>query len=132
MLGTTKKAILWRYPDNASANDGAIYNWDQTTTSANPGSGKIRANNSNIGSVTELYISKTDADGNSQANPLEALRANGGRLRLRDSVNGKNASFEITEGNGTNHSLHFTLTVSSETALLPIGCLLYTSPSPRD
>ncbi len=117
VISTDKQAILWR-TDDASDGDGAIYNWNQTTTMADPGSGIIRGNNSNVGSITKLAMSATDADGTSQYNVLEALRANGGRIRLRDSSDSENVSFRIT--GGTDNTSWFEFDVDEQT-LLPIG-----------
>jgi hypothetical protein len=45
---------------------GVKYTWSSTTTDADPGAGNVRYNNATIGSVTFIYISNTDAGGNTQ------------------------------------------------------------------
>lgn len=48
---------------SAGKSSGFSYLWDDGTSSADPGSGNIRANNATLSSATALYISETDADG---------------------------------------------------------------------
>lgn len=43
------------------------YTWDTGTTAADPGTGKVRANNATLSSATALYMSETDRLGNGLA-----------------------------------------------------------------
>jgi len=52
----------------AGRDAGIKYTFDNGTTDADPGSGKLRFDNATIGSVTKIYINETDGDGNGLAN----------------------------------------------------------------
>jgi len=47
------------------------YTWDTGTSAANPGTGKIRANNATLSSATALYINETDRLGNNLATLIQ-------------------------------------------------------------
>ena len=74
-------------------------------------------------SATKLSMARKDADDNDQVNVLEALRANGGRIRLRASSDEENVSFRITGGTAHTDSnavvIWFEFNVS-EPMLLPV------------
>lgn len=79
---------------------GVLMTWSTTTTDANPGTGKIRANNAALGSATELYISKTGRGGTSIANWLatfdDSTNAVKGDLVITDPASEAQALYQVT------------------------------------
>jgi hypothetical protein len=79
--------------------DGGLYTWDTGTTDADPGTGKIRANNASLASATVLYISKTSRAGSSLAAFLAALDDASnpvkGTLILTKRPTGTQATFNV-------------------------------------
>lgn len=52
---------------------GLLYTWSTTTTDADPGAGKIRANNADLSAATQLFVSDTDGGSTDQSAFLLAL-----------------------------------------------------------
>lgn len=80
---------------------GFAYEWSTNTASSDPTAGFIKANNATLSSVTNLYISETDINGNSLAaiiatwdDPTSAIH---GRVYLFDPATPTNvAVFDVT------------------------------------
>lgn len=94
---------------------GHSYVWS-TSTSGDPGSGKLLGNNATISSVTAINISETDNDGNSIASNIatwdDGTSTIHGRLKIYDPVTPTNyAYFDIT-GTNTDAGTYDTLNVS--------------------
>lgn len=51
----------------AAASNGFVYNWSTNTASSDPGTGIVKGNNATISSITSLFISETDGNGNALA-----------------------------------------------------------------
>lgn len=94
--------------DGADGTDpGILLTWDTGTTDANPGSGKIRANNASLASASILYISKTNRVGNDISTFLAALDDSdnnvNGTLVLTRASDESQAAFivgEVTDASG--------------------------------
>jgi hypothetical protein len=87
-----------RGPDRSA---GLFYKWSTSTAAADPGAGFVRANNATFASITALYISETDFDGNAIAAELATWGAGTsaikGRLKLYDPVTPTNfMTFDVT------------------------------------
>jgi len=69
--------LYWEAVGSGSGMSVAL-NWeyDNTTTAADPGAGKFRLNNATIASATTLYINESDADGIDTGSLLAELTAN--------------------------------------------------------
>lgn len=91
------------------------YTWDTGTTAADPGSGKIRANNATLSSATALYINETDRLGNSLANFIatwdDSTSTNKGVLEVIDLTTPTNRVF-FTLTALTDNGSYDTLTVT--------------------
>jgi hypothetical protein len=79
--------------------DGLPYNFDTSTTDADPGAGDVRANNASLASATFLYVSKTTAAGSAMATFLLAMDDSTnttikGDLILKRISDGVTASFK--------------------------------------
>jgi hypothetical protein len=70
------------------ADPGILLVWDTGTSDANPGSGKIRANNASLASATVLYVSKTSKGGSDISDFLASLD---------DSTNTKKGDLLLTK-----------------------------------
>jgi hypothetical protein len=68
--GTPVTKKISRYNLLRAASPGIAYDFSSTTSSGDPTSGRFRLNNATPASVTALYISETDLDGNSVASTL--------------------------------------------------------------
>ena len=62
-------------PSGGGATVSGVWQYDNTTTEANPGAGNFRTDNNTIGSVTEVFINKEDKDGGDFDVLLAALGA---------------------------------------------------------
>ncbi len=59
--------------EQGAAGGGISWTWDTSTTDADPGTGDIRANNATTASITEFYVSTTDADAVDETDWLDSL-----------------------------------------------------------
>ncbi|MCH9751068.1 MAG: hypothetical protein K0U61_02515, partial [Alphaproteobacteria bacterium] len=80
---------------------GISYDWDTSTSDADPGSGNIRGDNATLSSVTELYVSTTDSDSADETAWLDSLDDSSstikGLLQIVESNTPSNfALFQIT------------------------------------
>jgi hypothetical protein len=80
------------------------YTWDTATADADPGSGKLRANNATLASATLLFVSETDANGAALASLIatwdDSSNTVRGTLTLRDLADVANyAIFSVTGAN---------------------------------
>ena len=82
------------------ADPGVLLVWDTGTSDANPGSGKIRANNASLASATVLYVSKTSKGGSDISAFLASLddstNTNKGDLLLTKPSDDTQAGFTVT------------------------------------
>lgn len=98
----------WRYvavgtaqeTDNSAIRPGALYQWDTGTTDADPGDGKIRANNASLASATFLYVDDV-SHGNSNMESFllsfdDSTNTIKGDLILVDLSLETSATFKIT------------------------------------
>jgi hypothetical protein len=102
-------------PGSAGKSAGHSYLWN-TSTSGDPGSGKLLGNNAAIASITAINISETDHDGNALASNIatwdDSTSTIHGRLKIYDPVVPTNyAYFDIT-GTNVDNGTYDTLTVS--------------------
>lgn len=121
----------------AAAAAGAVafkYTWSTDTASSDPGSGVVKANTGTLGSIASLYISETDADGNSLAALLALLddttNATNGKSIVRLAKNATNwvlakVTAAVTD-NGTWDTL--TLTVVASAGSFSASDTLYLVP----
>lgn len=99
----------------ANPNLGITFVWDPGTIEADPGTGKLRANNASLASATFLYVSETGFFGDALAAFLQSLddstSVNKGVLILRDLANLANMAVcevtAVTDG-GSYHKIAFT------------------------
>lgn len=109
---------------------GLLMTWDTGTTDANPGMGKVRANNADLSAATFLYVNKSARTGSSIANDLAAIGAVSSVVKARVMVkrfsDGKSASFDATAETDassyvklavSNHSGETGFTLSDEVSL---------------
>lgn len=80
---------------------GILLTWDTGTADADPGAGKIRANNASLAAATFLYVSKTNRAGSSIATFLLALDdsttvADKGGITLTDPATDLQTNLRIT------------------------------------
>ncbi len=77
--------------EQGAAGGGLSWTWDTGTTDADPGAGNIRADNATTASITEFYVSTTDADSVDETDWLDAIddstSTNKGKLQLSKSSN---------------------------------------------
>lgn len=121
----------------AAAAAGAVafkYTWSTDTASSDPGSGGVKADTGTLGSIASLYISETDADGNSLAALLALLddttNATNGKSIVRLAKNATNwvlakVTAAVTD-NGTWDTL--TLTVVASAGSFSASDTLYLVP----
>jgi hypothetical protein len=88
-------------PGSTGKSSGYSYAWLTATTSTDPGAGNIKANNASFASITALYISETDADGNALASELATWGMGTstvkGRLKVYDPLVPANfMTFDVT------------------------------------
>lgn len=92
------------------------YTWDTGTTAADPGSGKIRANNATLSSATALYISETDRLGNGLAALIQSwddsTSTTKGVLQIIDLVTPANRIYFNVTGTISDGGTYDTITVS--------------------
>jgi hypothetical protein len=92
------------------------YTWDTGTSAADPGSGKVRANNASLSSATALYISETDRLGNSLATYIQtwddSTSSNRGVLQIVDTATPANRAYFSVTGSITDNGTFDTITVS--------------------
>lgn len=92
------------------------YTWDTGTTAADPGSGKIRANNATLSSATALYISETDRLGNGLAALIQSwddsTSTTKGVLQIIDLVTPANRVYFNVTGTVSDGGYYDTITVS--------------------
>jgi hypothetical protein len=95
-------------PGAPGKSTGYAYGWLTATTTSDPGSGNIKANNATFGSITEIYLSETDADSNGIAAALAATLSGTStkkaQIKLYDPVTPSNfMTFDVTAltDNGT-------------------------------
>jgi hypothetical protein len=104
-------------PGPAGPNVGLDYTWS-TSTSGDPGSGKILVNNATLASATQINISETNRLGASQATYIatwdDSTNATKGTIRILDvSAPGTNfVEYEIT-GSETDAGAYDTFTVTN-------------------
>lgn len=91
---------------------GIFFSWDTGTTDANPGSGKIRANSIAVNTVTELYVSKTNRNGDSVATFLSGLA-------LSDSD--RKGTLIVTRTGGTVQSVYDVTGVTDATGYVKVA-----------
>jgi hypothetical protein len=92
------------------------YTWDTGTTAADPGSGKVRANNATLSSATAIYISETDRLGNNIATYLQtwddSTSSTRGVLEIVDTATPANRAYFGVTGTITDNGTYDTITVS--------------------
>ena len=92
------------------------YTWDTGTTAADPGSGKVRANNATLSSATALYISETDRLGNGLAALIQSwddsTSTAKGVLQIIDLVTPANRVYFNVTGTVSDGGTFDTITVS--------------------
>ena len=96
---------------------GILFTWDTGTADADPGAGKIRANNASLASAATLYISKTNRTGDNIAATLAALddstnTSSKGLLVITSPVDDHQCTFII--GAVTDATNYIKLTVSGQ------------------
>lgn len=83
-----------------NADGGVLWNFDTGTADADPGAGRLRADNASLTAATVLYISKTNSGGTDVAAFLAALddstAAIKGALVLTDPSTRQQALFDVT------------------------------------
>ncbi len=109
------------------ADPGVLLIWDTGTSDANPGSGKIRANNASLASATVLYVSKTSKGGSDISALLASLddstNTNKGDLLLTKPSDDTQSGFVVT--GITDASGYVKVSVSS-----PSGATSFSAASP--
>lgn len=88
------------------AGGGIPWNWDTTTTASDPGSGKVRGDNATLASITNFYISTTDANGASDATWIDALDDSTSTVKgylqlVKSSSSSNNLTFRINSVTGS-------------------------------
>lgn len=91
---------------------GALFNWDDGTTDADPGSGNMRANNSNLSAATFLYVSKEGRAGDSLAVFLASIGA---------STNPVKGHITLTSSGGNAQAIVGVSSLSDATNYVKIG-----------
>src|SRR5215472_3829992 len=92
------------------------YRWDTSTTSGDPGSGRLRANSATPTAITQLYVSTHDWNGNDQSMMLATARA-GDRMGVSDpSDTSHNFNGTVGPGNPVNNTGWWTVPVTGITA----------------
>lgn len=110
---------------------GLRFTWSTNTASSDPGSGTLKCNNASPASATALYISETDADGNSVAAELAKWFASTSSVKativIRKSTTSSLLRFDVTAGadNGSWDTL--TVTAGALTGSLSNGDIVYVS-----
>lgn len=122
----------------AAAAAGAVafkYTWSTNNASSDPGSGVVKADTGTLGSIASLYISETDADGNSISAVLalldDATNVANGKALIRLAKNATNwvlakVTASVTD-NGTWDTL--TLTVVASVGSFSASDTLYLVPT---
>ncbi|QPC43484.1 hypothetical protein HW532_12735 [Kaustia mangrovi] len=91
-----------RGPAGADGSDpGALFTWDAATTDADPGAGEIRANDADLSTATQLYVSKLNRMSDDVSAYLLALAASSnptakGLLTLTHAADNSQAMFQVT------------------------------------
>jgi len=121
--GTTGSQGTTGAQGTAGSIPGFYYIYDATTTAADPGSGYYRLNSVTAASVTEMYISETDADATGRANQIalwddSTNTTNKGTLFFAALAGGGGASFTVT-GNITDNGTWRTVPVSYVSGTFP-------------
>lgn len=88
-------------PGSAGRSAGYSYAWLNATTASDPGAGNIKVNNATFASITAVYLSETDADGNGLAAEIATWVASTntkkGRLKIYDPLTPSNfMTFDVT------------------------------------
>lgn len=91
------------------------YQWS-TSTSGDPGSGKIRGNNATIASITEIAVSETDSAGGTMSGVIDTWDSGTSSVKARIKISKEGATqnfhyFYIT-GAGTDQGSYWTFPVS--------------------
>ena len=102
-------------PPGSARSAGLSYQWSTNTAASDPGAGFVKANNATFASITALYISETDADGNAIAAELATWGTGTstikGRLKIYDPVTPTN--FQTFDATGfADSGAYDTLTVT--------------------
>lgn len=82
--------------------DNLIYEYDNTTTDADPGSGKFRLNNTTLASVTEMYIDDLNKSGVDMQTFWQSLAA-GSDIYISTATNQSNAAYFTVTSTPTNN-----------------------------
>ena len=92
------------------------YTWDTGTSAADPGSGKVRANNATLSSATAIYINETDRLGNNLATYIQtwddSTTTAKGVLQIVDTATPANRAYFTVTGSVTDNGTYDTLTVT--------------------
>lgn len=95
------------------ADAGFSFTWNLDTSETDPGSGQVKGDNATLASITELYISETDADSAALAAEIATWDDSTSSTRAKVKVQGSAGMilFEVTGAN-TDHGSWVTLTGS--------------------
>lgn len=107
------------------------YTWDTGTTAADPGSGKVRANNASLSAATVLYINETDRLGVNLATYIQtwddSTTTAKGTLEIVDLVTPANRTYFSVTGAITDNGTYDSITVaylSGSTSLTAVNVAL--------
>ena len=112
--GTNQSGVHGFYPLPTSNTQG-IWNYDNATAMADPGSGDLRSNNSAWLSATQLAVSKTSANGYDRSDILAALTT-GDEVMVSDGTNAANWVRYTLSAPPINNTTWWLLPVSSVSA----------------
>ena len=110
--GKIKRAALSSWPGGGGGGSSPILPWefDNTTTDADPGSGKFRFNNATLANVTFIYINKTADNGIDGSELIEALR-NGDEVYIQQEDDETKAALFTVTGSPTDATTYYKIPV---------------------
>lgn len=107
----TKKALELSPANAGGGVEAADYKWSTNTAATDPGTGKIKGNNSTLASITQIYISDITNNSGVASSAIEAL-AIGDTIVIFDSGNGANLLRVTTTALATDNGAWYTIPVS--------------------
>lgn len=91
--------------------DNQVYEYDNTTTDADPGAGKFRLDNTTLASATEMYIADDNKSGVNLSSYWQSL-GSGSDLYIANATTVADASYFTVSGTPTNNSGYTTIPIT--------------------